>query len=85
MTKTISLTALELLGDRCVTANNAAAVHRDRAETRQERDHVDMKSYRMGEAVAYNEARAIMDKELRRLCNRFQNGCLSVSDFGVVL
>lgn len=85
MTEATRLTALEMLDDHSVTANKAATVRRDRAETRKERDHVDMKSYRMGEAAAYLAARNLMEAELRRLCNRFQNGALSVGDFGIVL
>ena len=79
------LTALEVLGTRSVEALNACNAARDRASTWQERDRVCMKSYRNGEAIAYIDARRIMDAELRRLCNKFQNGALSVSDFGLVL
>lgn len=79
------LTALEVLEDRSMVAIKAQNAARDRAETRLERDRTCMKSYRNGEAVAYIDARRIMEAELRRLCNKFQNGALCVSDFGLVL
>jgi hypothetical protein len=85
MTKVLPLTALELIADRSIVASNVASARRDRCETRRERDMVDQKSYNMGEAAAYNDARTIMEKELRRLCNKFQNGSLTVADFGIVL
>lgn len=79
------ITALEVLGDRSFTSNNAANKCRAKAETFEEAHNVDMKSYYEGEAFAYNDARIFMDKELRRLCNLFQNGALQISDFGIHL
>lgn len=79
------LTALEVLKDRGVVATNAMNRRRDAIEGRTERNAVDMKSYRNGEAIAYIDSAKIMEAELRRLCNKFQNGNLSVDDFGVVL
>lgn len=77
-------TALELLADRCEVASKAARARRA-TETPQEQRKVCMRSYREGEAIAYNDARKIMDKELRRLCNLMQNGCLRIEDFGINL
>lgn len=79
------LTALQVLDDRSVSATRNADRYRDDAKTRQERDAIDMKSYRSGEAYAYMDARKVMEAELRRLCNKFQNGSLTVADFGVIL
>lgn len=84
-TKLIPLTALELLADRSVTAGNAERACRDRAETRAERDVHHHASYLNGQDIAYIDARKIMEAELRRLCNKFQNGNLSIDDFGIVL
>lgn len=79
------LTALEVLGDRSFTSNNAANKCRAKAETIQQAHNVDMKSYYEGEAAAYNDARVFMNKELRRLCKLFQNGALQIDDFGIHL
>jgi hypothetical protein len=83
MTKT--LTALELISDRALTRHRAATNYRDRIEDRRERDRIDGKSYNMGAEAGLCEARAIMEKELRRLCNLFQNGALSIDAFGIEL
>ena len=78
------ITALDLLSARSAEASQSA--NRRRAElTPQDARKVCMKSYREGEAIAYSDARKIMDAELRRLCNRMQNGCLTIADFGIVL
>ena len=37
--------------------------------------------YNEGKAVAYSESYDIMKKEIERLRNRFQNGCLTMDDF----
>lgn len=39
--------------------------------------------YEEGKAIAYSNAAEIMHAELRRLMNRFQNGALTLSDFGI--
>lgn len=83
MTKTF--TVLDQLHDRNKTASAAANRLRDKAKTRAERDHHDHKSYQEGAAIAYIDAGRIVEAELRRLCNRFQNGMLSIDDFGIVL
>ena len=44
-----------------------------------------MKSYREGEAAAYLRAERLVKEELKRLCNKFQNGYLSIDDFGITL
>ena len=80
----MKITALELLADRSHTATKSASKSRA-SQTIQQQSAVCMRSYSEGEAIAYTDARKIMEAELRRLCNRFQNGCLSVSDFGIVL
>lgn len=77
-------TALEILADRCAIASKSANDRRA-SQTMQEQRAVCMRSYREGEAAAYNDARKLMETELRRLCNRMQNGCLTISDFGIVL
>lgn len=79
------LTALQLLDDRAHVAT--VSCERARADRKEagKPERNDWESYRNGQACAYIDARRIMDEELRRLCNRFQNGCLSVDDFGVVL
>lgn len=76
---------LDHLANRGNTATATAERLRARAETRQERDSHDHKSYQEGAAIAYIDAGKIVEAELRRLCNRFQNGCLSIDDFGIVL
>lgn len=78
-----TFTALDQIADRMDTASKAAADRRDAAATREKASHVDGKSYRMGEASAYNEAHKIMAQELRRLRNLMQNGALTTADFGV--
>ena len=83
MTKTF--TALDQLADRAVTAGKAESAIRAKAKTRDEFCFHHHASYKNGEAVAYIEARKIVEAELRRLCNRFQNGCLDISDFGINL
>lgn len=70
------LTALEMLAYR------SAAASRQAAEGRWSERAI---NYEQGKAFAYNEAHKLMTEELRRLCNLFQNGALSVSDFNVVL
>ena len=80
-----TLTALELLDDHAVTSNRASDKRRDAKKIAGEPTLTCMMSYRNGEAIAYLDAKKIMEAELRRLCNRFQNGQLSVDDFGVVL
>ena len=85
MTNPKPMTALEVLAERSNHANNLYHKRRAEAATSAEANHIDMKSHRSGEAVAYNDAYHIMKAELHRLCNRFQNGQLTVDDFGVVL
>lgn len=85
MTDPEPLTALEVLDDRAVTASK---LYDQRRATKKElgvSTDVDMMSYRNGQAIAFIDAKGIMERELRRLCNRFQNGQLTVADFGVVL
>ncbi|MEI9428685.1 hypothetical protein [Mesorhizobium sp. Cs1299R1N3] len=77
------LTTLELIADRCKVAGDAAYKRRAEAKTYQEANHVDMKSYRQGEAAAYNDAHKAVKAELERLRNRWQNGALSYEDFGL--
>lgn len=77
--------ALEILANRSNDATNSAHAYRSEAQTWQDANKVDMKSYREGQAIGYLDARKIMEEELRRLCNRFQNGCLRIEDFGIVL
>lgn len=80
------LTFLELLGDRAFVAGNAAHERRSLKTFAERTAHpIDMQAYREGEAAAYNEARNLADKELRRLCNLLQNGSLRISDFGIHL
>lgn len=82
---TKTFTALDVLADRSNTATNAAHRIRDKATTLAEAKAHNHKSYQEGSAIAYTEAHKIMTAELRRLCNRFQNGYLSIDDFGIVL
>jgi hypothetical protein len=77
------LTALEVLADRSLVANRSMYKHQDEAKTWKEANHVDMKSYRNGEAIAYNDAHHIMQRELERLRNLWQNGALTYADFGL--
>ena len=77
------MTLIEQIADRETTAYSAAKRRRDEAPTRQERDKVCMKSYYQGQAVALNDANTLVREELRRLMNKFQNGALTLSDFGV--
>lgn len=75
------LTALELLADHGATAAKTAADRRASAETREAANRVCMKSYREGEAAAYNDAYFLMKRELERLRNLWQNGAITYSDF----
>ena len=70
------MTLIELLNDSQVVATTAMC---------NENKHSVMKAYYNGEAIAYIDATKLVKEELRRLCNKFQNGNLSVDDFGVVL
>jgi hypothetical protein len=74
--ETKELTALEMLVDRMQSASNAAAAGKATEKGI---------AYQRGKAAAFNEAHTLMKDELRRLCNLFQNGALSVADFGVIL
>lgn len=85
MVNSKKLTALEVVGDRGFVASNSAQRRKDACEDWKEASKVDMKSYALGEAAAYNDARKIMEAELRRLCNLFQNGALSIDAFGITL
>jgi hypothetical protein len=80
-----TLTALQVLDDRAVVATRSCDAARDMKKQRGERVEVDTMSYRNGQAIAFLDAKKIMEAELRRLCNRFQNGMLSVDDFGINL
>jgi hypothetical protein len=80
---TTTCTALDVLADRCTIANNAAHEKRAACEDWKAARHIDMKSYRQGEAVAYNDAHHIMKRELERLRNLWQNGGLSYDAFGL--
>lgn len=75
------LTALELIADRCSTSVKAVEARRAAAATRVEANHTDMKSYREGEAAAYNDAYGVMKAELERLRGLWQNGSITYSDF----
>lgn len=79
------ITLLEGINNRQRDASRQCEAERNKAQTRQERDAVCMKSYRNGEAIAYIDAGKMVEAELRRLCNRFQNGCLTIDDFGIIL
>lgn len=76
------LTALGMVADKCKVAGNAASNLRRACETHKEAAHLDMKSYREGEAAAYNDAYRTMKAELQRLRNLLQNGSLTQADFG---
>lgn len=80
-----TLTALEVLDDRAVTAAKLCDKRRNDKKELGVSTDIDMMSYRNGQAIAFIDAKGIMERELRRLCNRFQNGQLTVEDFGVVL
>ena len=79
------MTALELLADK----GNCATTICDRARAARKeagkRENYDGESYWNGQAIAFIDAEKLMKAELRRLCNLFQNGSLTVADFGVVL
>jgi len=77
------MTLIEQIADREITSYNAAKRRRDEAPTREARDKVCMKSYYEGQAVAFNDANNLAREELRRLMNKFQNGALTLADFGV--
>jgi hypothetical protein len=76
------LTALELLATRSTEALCMAHQIKDETITKQP---FNMASYREGQAIAFSDAHKIMEKELRRLCNLFQNGALSIDSFNIVL
>lgn len=79
----VKLTTLELIADRQKVSAKAADRERAEAKTYQEANHVDMKSYRQGEVAAYLDAHNIIQRELERLRNEWQNGCLTYSSFGL--
>jgi hypothetical protein len=41
--------------------------------------------YQRGKAAAYHDAHDMLRSELKRLCNRFQNGILTTADFDGVI
>jgi hypothetical protein len=71
--------ALETLSNRSSDATKIANRHRDEEHPRR----FDMKSYREGEAIAYNDAYKIVKAELQRLRNEYQNGCLTIDSFDI--
>jgi hypothetical protein len=85
MTDPKPLTALQVLDERANTSSRLSGERRSAEKCAGDPVLTCMMSYRNGEAIAYICASRVMEAELRRLCNRFQNGILSVDDFGVVL
>lgn len=81
MTK--KLTALETMAEYERIAGDHAERARNRFKESKTLHNAESKGYREGVASGYNNARAIMQAELRRLMNRFQNGSLCMDDFGV--
>lgn len=75
--------AYDYLNIRSSDATKQANAYRDKAETRQARDAVCMKSYREGEAIAFLDAAKLVKEELQRLRNDFQNGALTLDSFKV--
>ena len=73
--------ALTKLSNRSSDATKSGDKYRDAAATREEARKICMKSYREGEAIAYSDAYGIMQAELERLRNLWQNGSLTYSDF----
>jgi molecular chaperone GrpE (heat shock protein) len=73
--------ALDYIGIRSTEATAQANKYRDKAPTLAEANAVDMKSYKQGEAIGFNDAYKIMYAELQRLQNRFQNNVLTIDDF----
>lgn len=80
---TKTLTALEMIADMSKCSQRAADRYRDKAESIAERDHVDMKSYHMGEIIGHMDAAKIMKRELERLRNEWQNGGLTYGSFNL--
>ena len=76
-------TTLDLIADLTSISTRAASEHRDVCASRFEASHTDMKSYREGQAAAYNDAHKLMQRELERLRNLWQNGSLRADDFGL--
>ena len=85
MSRAAPVPALDRLAQREAVATDSAYRRRQRYKEKGVRPEVNMLCYHEGEAAALREAHALMEAELRRLCNRFQNGQLTVADFGVTL
>ena len=79
MTDPKRLTALEYLTECCSLSLEQKNRHHDAKLV----NSFDMESYYTGEAVGYTDSHAFMKRELQRLKNLFQNGALTVEDFGV--
>lgn len=73
--------AIEIIANRNSDACNLIIADRAKCQSPQERNRFHKRSYEEGRAVAYNEAHKIIRNELEALKLKFQNGCLSMSDF----
>jgi hypothetical protein len=75
--------ANRLMNESTLAANSAErkrnALKEDRTNTRRAQSL----GYAEGQAVAYSHADELMRRELRRLMNKFQNGSLTMDDFGI--
>ena len=81
----MKLTALGEIAQNGFLAGKAAAAARDRFEDTGSTHHAKSAGYYEGEAAASHEAYTIMKREIERLRNRFQNGYLTMDDFGTEL
>lgn len=77
------LTALETLAEYEKVAATTAERCRRRYKEARTFHNAESKGYHEGVASGYNNARAIMQAELSRLKNLFQNGALNIDSFGV--
>ncbi|QWY83629.1 hypothetical protein [Rhizobium phage RHph_X2_26] len=77
------LTALEVLAERSSMATDRAFEARNNLKEKNTLGAAESKGYNEGKAAAYADAHRIMQAELARLKNLFQNGALNIDSFGV--
>ena len=75
------LTTVQYLGQLSFEAYTREKKLRDACNTRQEALHIDQKSYEQGKAIAYMDAQRIVENELKRLRNLWQNNTLTYDAF----
>lgn len=77
------LTALRQIADKASNSADRAYDARGRMKEEPTLHRAESKGMHEAKAATYSECHCIMQAELRRLMNRFQNGSLTMADFGV--